>query len=71
VVRGAATKHAAATPHSRLWTFLIEQGQSIVDDLERSSEKIGAGIRVETVDRLIEAARQGSLKSRRSGKRRA
>src|SRR5947209_8434 len=34
--------------HSRLRAFLIEQGQSIINDLERSYDEIGIGIREKT-----------------------
>jgi LysR family transcriptional regulator, low CO2-responsive transcriptional regulator len=54
--------------HSRLWTFLIEQGQSIINDLERSYDEIGIGIREKTANRRIEAGRHGPGKLGRSGR---
>ena len=54
--------------HSRLRAFLIEQGQSIIHDLERSYDKIGIGIREKTTRRPTEAARQRPRKLGRSGR---
>jgi len=55
--------------HWRLWTFFIEQGQSIVNDLERNNEKLGIGIAKETINRRIGARRHRSRKNRRSENR--
>jgi hypothetical protein len=54
--------------HSRLRAFLIEQGQSINNDLERSYDEIGIGIREKTTHRPTEADRQRPRKLGRSGR---
>jgi len=44
--------------HSRLWTFFIEQGQSIIDDLEHSYHEVGIGISDKTSKRRSREARK-------------
>lgn len=55
--------------HSRLRAFLIEQGQSIINDLDRNYDEIGTGVRKMTRQDRIETGSHRPDKRRRSGKR--
>jgi DNA-binding transcriptional LysR family regulator len=72
VMRSWFIAHRRSMPlppvHSRLRTFFIEQGQSIINDLEGSYDEIGIGIREKTTHRPTEADRQRSRKLGRSGR---
>jgi LysR family transcriptional regulator, low CO2-responsive transcriptional regulator len=50
--------------YCRLWTFFVEQGQSIIDDLERGYDEVGSRIRKKTSKR----GGRGSRKRRKPGK---
>jgi DNA-binding transcriptional LysR family regulator len=55
--------------HSRLRAFLIEQGQSIINDLDRSYDEIGIAIRKKTGHHRIKPGRHGPDKLSQSRRR--
>jgi len=57
--------------HSRLWTFFIERGQSIIDDLERGYDEVGSRIGKKTSERRNRGSRQRRRSAKRFEKKRA